>query len=271
MYDKEKLYALIDEYWADYIKKQDVKDKESKNIVVEDSIPIVWFGDIDRYFESKCRVVTVGINPSNQEFFDTAGNWVCRFGKDAERLAHKPELNSNDKTVLVESYTRYFDNNPHDGWFNAYESILNNLPAGIRATYYGKNDYHRAIHIDYQTALATTKLWSLLMKENQIIVKEKIVNNEIFFNFLDFLNPKIVLFSASDTVLTDFLKKGYLGKYNELVPVPHQGNCVLGYNIDGRLLLYGTNSKRGPMMLIDSETRKQRFEEIYDAYEKCTS
>ena len=43
------------------------------DFVVEPSIPIIWFGDIYKYFKERdhnLRIVSVGLNPSDNEFID---------------------------------------------------------------------------------------------------------------------------------------------------------------------------------------------------------
>ena len=61
---EEKLYEIMREYYSDFLKKQ------GSIPIVKDSFPIVWFGNTRRYFHSKIKVVTIGLNPSKREFPD---------------------------------------------------------------------------------------------------------------------------------------------------------------------------------------------------------
>lgn len=55
------LRGIIQDYICDFNKK--------KNLTyVVDTMPVVWFGDIEKYEHSEVKVVTVGINPSSHEF-----------------------------------------------------------------------------------------------------------------------------------------------------------------------------------------------------------
>jgi hypothetical protein len=36
--------------------------------IVPNSIPIVWFGNVERYFKSELKIITVSLNPSDIEF-----------------------------------------------------------------------------------------------------------------------------------------------------------------------------------------------------------
>ena len=58
----------LDEILRDYI--LDFNKKKELDFVVKPSIPIVWFGDMDKYLTSTPRILTVGLNPSDQEFSD---------------------------------------------------------------------------------------------------------------------------------------------------------------------------------------------------------
>ena len=56
----------LDEILQEYL--DDFNQKKSYDFVVKPSIPIVWFGNLEKYSSSKGRIVTVALNPSNQEF-----------------------------------------------------------------------------------------------------------------------------------------------------------------------------------------------------------
>ena len=44
------------------------REHEGNRWVVPDSIPIVYFGNLQSYLDSRTRIVTVGLNPSGVEF-----------------------------------------------------------------------------------------------------------------------------------------------------------------------------------------------------------
>jgi hypothetical protein len=53
---------LIRESWQTYRRFAD------QTFLVKPSIPILFFGDSNRYFDSKLKVITLGLNPSRKEF-----------------------------------------------------------------------------------------------------------------------------------------------------------------------------------------------------------
>ena len=67
------LSDIINEYWCDYTAHQE------KKYIVSPSIPIIWFGDIEKYMRSKLKVVTIALNPSNREFGTQPTDYFFRF------------------------------------------------------------------------------------------------------------------------------------------------------------------------------------------------
>lgn len=121
----QKLSDIMDAYWADFVEKREY------TFVVKPSIPIIWFGDMEAYQKSKRKIVTVAINPSNNEFSEiknTPPYSFCRF-HGGEKLWEKDVLTADDKELLYSSLNSYFKDNPYTFWFNAYEKPLNCLDA----------------------------------------------------------------------------------------------------------------------------------------------
>lgn len=211
--ERKKIYALIGRYWDDWINYWENKSKyrENKEIdpyVIYPSIPIVWFGNINEYFKSPVKIVTVGLNPSNHEFSNdgTPPYKVETRFKDAEEFEKNREItdfaniNENSLYNLIKAYNNYFKYKLYPDYFSAFERVLQNLP--IPSSYgdveheppkelYGtsKNssnypdDYkqHRctAIHIDSETAIATKYLWDKPKEDFKKGFGE--VNGEKFF------------------------------------------------------------------------------------------
>lgn len=179
----QKLADIMDAYWADFAEKRD------DTFVVKPSIPIIWFGDMEAYQKSKRKIVTVAINPSNNEFTEiknTPPYSFCRF-HGGEKLWEKDVLTADDKELLYSSLNSYFKDNPYRFWFNAYEKPLNCLDA----TYYpNKEQESTAIHIDIKSAVATDPTWRDL-KKNQ----RKLENESLFKQLLEYLEPDVILFS----------------------------------------------------------------------------
>ena len=41
---------------------------KSDQRIVPNSVPILWFGDLNKYRKSNTKIITVSLNPSNNEF-----------------------------------------------------------------------------------------------------------------------------------------------------------------------------------------------------------
>ena len=121
----DKLKKIISDYVSDYM------GKSSWNCVVKKSIPVIWFGNIERYKESELKIVTVGINPSLKEFPD---------------LPEKPRFNipdslSGNEENLYNILNDYFNNNPYKLWFEQYEKILEGSTDGKEMYLLGRMRY----------------------------------------------------------------------------------------------------------------------------------
>ena len=188
----------------DYI--EDFKRKKDLSFVVKDSIPIVWFGDIDAYFASNLKVVTIGLNPSDQEFSSKRFDII-----DFDNGNIDSQIDQLKKTLC-----NYFKKNPYWKWFNKYKKLLD-----AKNCSYENNKGNTAIHIDLMTAIATNPTWSRL-KQNE---KARIQNIPLFKNLLSILNPDFVLCSVNqvafnETFSTDLnLKKDFFQRLKTLITV----------------------------------------------------
>lgn len=80
---------------------------------VQDSMPILYFGDLLAYENSLLRAVTVGRNPSDAEF--PSGNRYERFpGASGAR---------DDPVRYFEALNGYFETNCYQ-WFDNFEQVL---------------------------------------------------------------------------------------------------------------------------------------------------
>ena len=183
----ERIKKNIEEIVAEYYKH--FLDKKNNNFVVKESIPVVWFGNIEEYFKSEKKIITVSLNPSKVEFEEE------RFGN---------ALNNPSVDELYKAYNNYFNDNPYQKWFRNYEKILNIF----KASYGGKMNAHNtsfdnySIHIDIGSPIATDPTWGRLDRN----IKRLIACPDLFNSFLSTLKPDIILISIS--------KKEFLAKFN---------------------------------------------------------
>ena len=100
------------------------------------------FGD-----PKKSRIATLGLNPSNREFVDAAGNEL----QGAERRFHTLsslalESWSDAQPIHIrlihEACRQYFFGNPYDAWFKRLDRLI----SGTKASYYDRGS--QACHLD---------------------------------------------------------------------------------------------------------------------------
>ena len=149
-----EISGLIRASWQVY------KQTEGQTFLVKPSIPILWFGDSERYFSSKLKVITVGLNPSREEFPEQ--DRFLRF--DSARKVYPRILDGacyGEYLKALNGYFRYPPNHPY-GWFNCFEDMLR----GLDCSYYGSAP-STALHIDLCSPLATDPTWKDLAPEAQ--------------------------------------------------------------------------------------------------------
>lgn len=118
------------------------------------SMPILFFGDLARYEVSRLRVITVGLNPSDEEF-PREDPWR-RFPGGAQLNAD--ELDRTSLTRYVDELSRYFEVAPYRRWFDrSFEPLLR----GLNASYY-PHAANVALHTDIASPVPTTPTWSEL-------------------------------------------------------------------------------------------------------------
>jgi hypothetical protein len=150
------------------------------HIVASPSLPILYFGDLTSYHLSNLKVVTVGKNPSDNEF---------RLKKDDSfsfvRFSNWDEASRN----LIPTLNSYFEDKPLKQWFSSFEPILN----GLHASYYQSSYSNIALHTDICSPLATDPTWSKLPKKTQADLYEG--GFEIWRELIEELQPDIILVS----------------------------------------------------------------------------
>jgi len=122
--------------------------------VIRSACPIPSFGDL-----SSCRVATLGINPSNQEFVDRSGKELQgklrRFHTlKSLGVSSWAEVDARHRGKILELCRTYFrpDRNPY-WWFKKLDKVV----AGAKASYYDSS--RPACHLDL-VPYATMSKWS---------------------------------------------------------------------------------------------------------------
>lgn len=149
-------------------------------------MPILYFGDAGRYWSSRLRVITVGLNPSREEFL-TADPWR-RFPEGSTIDSARPDL---DRYFLA--LDRYFrsERHPYLRWFNmAFGAILR----GLDSDYVG-HATNFALHTDLCSPLATDPTWSGLSRAEQLTLRD---GYELWHQLVEVLQPRVILMSVAE-------------------------------------------------------------------------
>jgi hypothetical protein len=123
--------------------------------VIQWGCPVPSFGDL-----ATSQVATLGINPSNREFVDEAGqelegdqrrfHTLTSLGLDSWADADARHL-----SLIVETCRSYFSGNPYNMWFRKLDFVI----GGARASFFDNSQL--ACHLDL-VPYATTRKWSQL-------------------------------------------------------------------------------------------------------------
>jgi hypothetical protein len=163
----------------------------NEDFVVKPSLPILYFGNLEEYFKSNLKIITVGKNPSDNEFKLRKNDKYsfCRF-KDWVY----------DKNKLLYTLNSYFEEIPLKQWFSSFEPILN----GLDCSFY-KNDLTNstAIHTDICSPIATNPTWSKLSSKNQELLS--IEGIAIWKELIEELQPDIMLISVPQKLFSEVI------------------------------------------------------------------
>ena len=116
---KNDIMSLIENVFNEFMRS------DFTNCIVPFSIPIIWFGDVESYFKSRLKVITVSLNPSNNEFGNTKKDiaYTTKF--------RFPDFDGTSNT-LYNAYNNYFKSNPYNSWFKAsFKSTLKSFSASF--------------------------------------------------------------------------------------------------------------------------------------------
>lgn len=166
---------------------------EDRDLVVDPSIPILYFGDLEAYRESSRKIVTVGLNPSNNEF-----------PFDDESSPDEPFSRFDNASVgdgYFRSLNEYFRRNPYWDWFKHYQRVLE----GLNASYTDEGS-HVALHTDLCTPLATQDKWGDLPKDiQQELISE---GRPLWKRLVCELEPDLVIASVAKKHLEELPERG---------------------------------------------------------------
>ena len=227
-----ELRNIVNEYLSDF------KRKKSLSSVVENSIPIVWFGDMEAYKNSELKVVTVGLNPSLHEF---PTNGMPRF-----------DLSADNANALYETLNDYYKHNPYNKWFVQFEKCLNRIDASYGGKMSCDGFSNTAIHIDVYSSIATDPTWGRLPEYS----KSQVMQRNLFEEFLEYLKPDVILMSVAHDCFEDAMHIS-----NPRI-IYYKRRKVEIYRENDRIMVYGLNKRGTPFGGITNEVLDEAFAKL---------
>ena len=175
MAESSNLAGLVERAWRSFERAAVLRSR------VSPAIPILFFGDLDAYRGSPLRVLTVGLNPSLEEF--PAREPFLRFPFAAE-------VASGDRDPYLKALAAYFRTDPYRNWFRHFEPLL----GGTQASYY-PGEASTALHTDICSPVATNPTWSRLGEDDRSILEAD--GGPLWHALLEALEPHLVVLSVA--------------------------------------------------------------------------
>jgi hypothetical protein len=158
---------------------------QAPGTVVIPSLPILFFGDLERYRSSPTRIVTVGLNPSLAEF--PPGRPLARFPAAAGlRGLHS----TSDHARYIAALSGYFRETPYRSWFATYAGLLE----GLDAAFYD-GSVNTVLHTDICSPVATTPTWSRLPQPARTALLQP--GRALWYDLMRLLQPQVLLVSIA--------------------------------------------------------------------------
>ena len=172
---KSELGEVVEGAWRSYGRAA------ALGSAVTPAVPILFFGDVDAYFGSRLRVLTVGLNPSSREF---------PTDDPFQRFPLAEGIDRADLDQYLDALSAYFRADPYAGWFGAWEPLLN----GAGTSYY-PGAASTALHTDICSPVATEPTWSRLDGGDRRALMDDGV--PLWHELLVLLRPNLVLISVA--------------------------------------------------------------------------
>lgn len=231
---REEVYRKLEDLRVRVFNEFAIVSKES--FIVKPSMPILYFGDLEGYLNSKIRIITVGINPSKIEF--PTENSFQRFA-----------LYNDTVESYWQSLNNYFKCKPYMGWFDNYENVLNGAGAS-----FGNINENIALHTDLFSTVATDPTWSKLSCEQQRMLQNS--GNIVWHDLVKIIQPHAVIVS----IKKDYLKNiGFLrlNQESELISISRERD----YKVTKTTVEYAEN---GSFEMIFGKAAEKPFATVAD-------
>ncbi|GAE63564.1 hypothetical protein H3Z85_07940 [Chryseobacterium indologenes] len=145
-------------------------EDSSSELIIKDYVPILYFGNI-----MNSRIATIGLNPSDKEYYDSNGYSYNRFvNKDDLKINSWSEVSHSEILEIQTSFDYYFNRNPYKNWFNRLDVLFSD----VEFSYYFP--YNNTVHLDIIPVATKDKWGNLSLVERDFLIAE-------FGNYLKYL------------------------------------------------------------------------------------
>ena len=204
------------------------------NKKVVGNMPILWFGDHEKYIKSHVKIVTVGYNPSDKEFSKQ------RFGNLANKTINEISLEE-----YINALNSYFYNTPYREWFGQFKWYLQQFGASFE---------NGVMHIDLYSAIATSPTWKGLSDEEKEIVSQRDICNGLLF---DFLKP--------DVILCNFDIRELNIEYEKFIEYQTARKRLMAGCCAGKIYI-GNTAGHSPFAFVSRTDRQNFFRQIFSEF-----
>ena len=192
--------------------------------VVKNSMPIVFFGDIDKYVKQDYRVITAALNPSDIEFLNHKN--------DNYSFEHRFPDYDNTPDSLELACKNYFKINPYNKWFGKNNRGFKPLLNGMGYCYYpNSKNLKSVLHTDICSPASTNPTWSDLTENEKN--KLQVRGFELWKKLILELKPHLIILSVKKEYLESKISSPVFGfkKINNIIKPIHSSNNTFKYEI----------------------------------------
>jgi hypothetical protein len=197
--------------WYNDLLSNSVVKNAFKTADMPQAMPILFFGDYEKYFASPIRIITVAINPSKKEFptEDSFQRFPAMYGVNYKE---SPEFYENYLNTLKD----YFNFSPYMKWFKHYNHVLSGINSSFLESY-----ENTALHTDLYSPFPTDPVWSGLNREQKQLLIDKGI--QLWNELVDILQPDIILMSTAES-MTNNLGFEFLSEWEVIHSFPEKAN-----------------------------------------------
>ncbi|SBS24902.1 hypothetical protein MSP8887_00071 [Marinomonas spartinae] len=209
------------------IQKLSLKEIKNSN-VIDVAAPIISFGDF-----SKSKVATLGLNPSDKEFFSSSGDelyGVNRRFHTLRSLCLDDWKNVNEDMLkdIKNTCLNYFRLNPYDRWFKPLDYIV----SGSGFSYY--DEFFSACHLDIFPYATHIKWGDVPEKEKSNLIS---IGSEFLSEIINNSEIEVIILNGKSVVLNFEKISGYQLESTEISSwrLPRKKNDVKGISYTGNI------------------------------------